>query len=75
MTNDELDKLMIKAGLRFGYPFARSHLVTFSNLVAAKEREKLHKQVLEEICFKMAGGSPNRERIHKLIDTWVTESK
>lgn len=40
MTNDELDELMIKAGLRFGYPFARSHLVTFSKLVAAKERER-----------------------------------
>ena len=42
MTNDELDELRIKAGLRFGYPFSKSHLVNFSKLVALKERERVY---------------------------------
>lgn len=35
MTNDKLDELMIMSGLKFGHPFARSHLVTFAKLAQA----------------------------------------
>lgn len=50
---------------------------TEHSLVKAIEKlilKKLHKQVKYEICFRMAAGSPNRKRIHNLIDSWVKEN-
>jgi hypothetical protein len=43
MTNDELDTLIQKVGMRFGHPFARSHLVSFAQLIenATLERAAL----------------------------------
>lgn len=32
--------------------------------------KKIKKQLLHEVCFKMASGSPNRQRIHDLMATW-----
>lgn len=43
----------------------------FARAIEAEVAKTLRKQVIEEICFKMSAGSPNRERIHKLIDGWV----
>ena len=45
----------------------------FAREIEAKVAKTLRRQVIEEICFKMAAGSPNRERIHKLIDGWGHE--
>ena len=39
--------------------------------IEAEVAKTLRKQIIEEICFKMTAGSPNRERIHRLIDGWM----
>ena len=45
-------------------------VVPFARAVETLVLERVHKQILEEVCFKMASGSPNRARIHALLDTW-----
>ena len=49
MTNDELDVLMISCGLKFGHPFARSHLVAFAKRIEEREREACAK-VCMSLC-------------------------
>lgn len=50
---------------------AEENSMEFARAIEAEVAKVLRKQVVEEICFKMAAGSPNRERIHKLIDGWM----
>lgn len=44
--------------------------IGFARAIEYAVIEKIRKQLLEEVCFKMASGSPNRARIHKVIDSW-----
>jgi hypothetical protein len=53
------------------FPFDRgSSFSEIARAVEAKILEKIKAQLLKDVCFKMAGGSPNRQRIHDLMETW-----
>jgi len=65
MTNDELDTIMEKVGLRFGHPFSRSHLVSFAKLVENATLEMAASECEEMIMYK--GG---RQESAKHNDVW-----
>lgn len=72
LTDEEISKIVSET-------FADDSPLTETEYSLVKSIEKsilkkLHKQVKYEICFSMAAGSPNRKRIHNLIDSWVKEN-
>lgn len=68
LTDEEIGRLAVFPGL---FDAEIPLLANYARAIEAEVAKMLRKQIIEEICFKMAAGSPNRERIHKLIDGWV----
>lgn len=69
LTDEEIDAVFDRSREDTFEQALRS--VDFARSIEAAIVKKLHKQVRDEICFKMSAGSPNRQRIHELIDGWL----
>lgn len=65
LTDEDIDSVWIEPGLD------ECDVRRFARAIESRVAAKLRKQILEEVCYKMASGSPNRARIHTVIKEWV----
>ena len=72
LTDEEIGKTIgcLNMALDAEIPMLISECIRDARAIEAKVLKKVRKQILEEVCFKMASGSPNRARIHAVLETW-----
>ena len=68
LTDEEIEQVFL-ATFSDDSPLTNTEW-TAARAIEAKVLEKVKKQLLEEVCFKMGQGNAYRKTIYELLDSW-----